>query len=161
MAPTSTGAVMGLGYPSMPKDRAGLREVEMTRKRNEAQRTRENGASGRATRPKPTHAGMSPLLGVDPRPDLAPDSDLWTGLLTKAFQDASDPGCWEALFAVRLRGAALEVVGGRARIVAGAAAGNEWAALRSTCLVPHTEAVKVLLRDLAAQQDPAAEARRG
>ncbi len=88
---------------------------------------------------------------TDPRPDLAEDSALWGRLLARAFAlDGDDPtGLCGALHGLRCCGAALVAEGGRLRLTAGEMGDDEYAALRRAWLIPHADALRLLLRDAA------------
>ncbi|MBI4506416.1 MAG: hypothetical protein HY691_12840 [Chloroflexi bacterium] len=87
---------------------------------------------------------------ADPRPDIAHDHQRWTHLLACAFAlDGHDPGgVYGALHGLRCLGARLADDGHGLRLLPGELAHEEYRALRQRWLVPHREALTLLLGEL-------------
>lgn len=88
-----------------------------------------------------------PISNLDPRPDLAADSDAWAWLLGVVYPvDGRDPfGIFGRLLGLRCWGAGLIEEGGRLRIAGGEMDADEYQRLRADELVPRADDVTAAL----------------
>ncbi|MBI2321341.1 MAG: hypothetical protein HYU88_04425 [Chloroflexi bacterium] len=92
---------------------------------------------------------------TDPRPEL-PDHSAWVRLLARAYEaDGHDPaGVYGALHGMRCLGARLADDGNGLRLLPGELARDEYRALRQRWLLPHREALTLLLGEVGGEGAP-------